>query len=168
MNASPIRFALQPGPLGLILLADRGRGVCAIALGDDPDTLLDGLQSDFPDAALVTDPAGLAPALARVVRAIEHPREPLELPLELSGTPLQRRVWAALQTVPAGATASYAQIAGRIGRPDAARAVANACAANRIAVAIPCHRIVRSDGALSGYRWGTQRKRWLLQREAQA
>ena len=168
MNVSPIRFALRQGPLGQMLLADRGRGACAIALGDDPDALARGLQDDFPEAVLVTDPAGLAPALARLAHAIEHPREPLDLELEPVGTPLQRRVWAALRTVPAGTTVSYAAIARRIGRPEAVRAVANACAANRLAIAIPCHRVVRSDGALSGYRWGVQRKRWLLDREAQS
>ncbi len=166
MNVSNLRFAMQAGPLGQLLVADRGRGVCAIALGDDRDALVRELQDDFPDATLVADPAGMAPALQRLADAIESPHAPLDLALEPIGTPLQRRIWGALRTIPAGSTASYAEIALRIGRPQAARAVANACAANRLAVAIPCHRVVRSDGSLSGYRWGVQRKQWLLQREA--
>ena len=160
-----IEFALGQCALGAILVARSQRGVCAISLGDDPDTLLRELQDRFPRAELVGGDTGFERLVAQVVGFIEHPSIGLDLPLDVRGTAFQQRVWAALQKIPVGETASYAQIAGRIGSPKAVRAVAQACASNTLAVAIPCHRVVRSDGALSGYRWGVERKRALLARE---
>jgi AraC family transcriptional regulator of adaptative response/methylated-DNA-[protein]-cysteine methyltransferase len=139
--------------------------VCAIALGDDPQALLHELQDRFPRAELVGGAAGFEALVAQVVGLIEQPGIGIELPLDLRGTAFQQRVWQALRQIPAGQTASYADIAARIGSPTSVRAVARACAANTLAVAIPCHRVIRSDGALSGYRWGVERKRELLSRE---
>lgn len=161
-----IRFAIGDSSLGYILVAKSGRGVCAILLGDDAKALARELQGRFPQSRLTGDDAGLADLLARVTAFVEAPARGLDLPLDPQGTAFQQRVWQALRKIPAGETASYAGIAERIGSPNAARAVAQACAANPIAVAIPCHRVVRNDGALSGYRWGVERKRALLQREA--
>jgi len=163
-NAS-IRFAVGDCSLGAILVAMSERGVCAILLGDDPDTLLRDLQDRFPQARLIGGDAAFETVVATVVGFVEAPGIGLDLPLDLRGTAFQRRVWQALQAIPAGTTASYAEIAARIGAPKAVRAVAGACAANTLAVAIPCHRVVRSDGALSGYRWGIARKRALIDRE---
>lgn len=160
-----IEFALGQCALGAILVARSQRGVCAISLGDDPDALLRELQDRFPRAELVGGEKGFERLVAQVVGFIEQPNIGLELPLDVRGTAFQQRVWAALQKIPAGETASYAQIAERIGSPKSVRAVAQACASNTLAVAIPCHRVVRSDGALSGYRWGVERKRALLARE---
>ena len=139
--------------------------MCAISLGDDPDALLGELQDRFPRAELIGGDAGFERLVAQVVGLIEQPNIGHELPLDIRGTAFQQRVWQALRQIPAGETASYAQIAQRIGSPKSVRAVAGACAANTLAVAIPCHRVVRSDGALSGYRWGVERKRELLSRE---
>jgi AraC family transcriptional regulator of adaptative response/methylated-DNA-[protein]-cysteine methyltransferase len=161
-----VRFALGQCSLGAILVAASERGVCAISLGDDPQRLLRELQDRFPRATLIGDDAGFAAWVAQVVGFVEAPRLGLDLPLDVRGTAFQRRVWQALRQIPPGATASYAQIARRIGLPRAVRAVAQACAANPLAVAIPCHRVVRADGALGGYRWGVVRKRALLEREA--
>ena len=162
-----IRFAIGQCSLGAILVARSDRGVCAISLGDDPDELARDLQDRFPRARLIGDDAEFARLVAKVVGFVEAPRLGLNLPLDVRGTAFQQRVWQALRDIPAGRTASYADIARRIGAPTSARAVAHACAANALAVAIPCHRVVRSDGALSGYRWGVERKRALLAREAQ-
>jgi AraC family transcriptional regulator of adaptative response/methylated-DNA-[protein]-cysteine methyltransferase len=163
---SDISFAVGKGSLGAILVAKSDRGVCAILLGDDPKALAQDLQDRFPQSRLIGDDVGLAELLARVAGFVEAPARGLDLPLDPQGTAFQQRVWQALRQIPVGDTASYAGIAERIGSPNAARAVAQACAANAIAVAIPCHRVVRNDGALSGYRWGVERKRALLEREA--
>lgn len=163
--SSDIRFAIGECSLGSILVARSEIGVCAILLGDDPDALARELQDRFPQATLIGGDAEFEDLVARVVGLVEAPGLGLDLPLDVRGTAFQRRVWQALQEIPAGSTASYTEIAHRIGAPKAVRAVAQACAANQLAVAIPCHRVVRSDGALSGYRWGVERKRSLLQRE---
>jgi AraC family transcriptional regulator of adaptative response/methylated-DNA-[protein]-cysteine methyltransferase len=162
-----IRFAIGQCSLGAILVAQSDRGVCAILIGDDPDTLAHELQDRFPKAQLIGGDRAFERLVARVVGFVEAPRIGLDLPLDVRGTAFQQRVWQALRDIPAGRTANYTEIAARIGAPTAARAVAQACAANALAVAIPCHRVVRSDGALSGYRWGVERKRALLEREAQ-
>lgn len=161
-----IRFAVAQSSLGAILVAQSQRGICAILLGDDPDRLVRDLQDQFPQAELIGADAEFEQLVAQVVGFIEAPNIGLNLPLDVRGTAFQQRVWLALREVPAGATVSYADIAARIGAPKAVRAVAGACAANHIAVAIPCHRVVRRDGDLSGYRWGVERKRELLRREA--
>jgi AraC family transcriptional regulator of adaptative response/methylated-DNA-[protein]-cysteine methyltransferase len=163
-----IEFALAQCGLGALLVARSGRGVCAIALGDDPETLLRELQDRFPQAELVGGDAAFEVLVARVVGLIEAPGIGFDLPLDIQGTAFQQRVWEALRKIPVGDTVSYAQLAQRIGMPTACRAVAAACAANTLAVAIPCHRVVRSDGGLSGYRWGVARKRALLLRERDA
>ena len=163
-----IRFAIGECSLGSILVARSERGVCAIFLGEDPDVLARALQDRFPNATLIGGDAGFEELVARVVGFVEAPGLGLDLPLDVRGTAFQQRVWQALREIPAGSTASYSEIAGRIGSPKSVRAVAHACAMNPLAVAIPCHRVVRSDGGLSGYRWGVERKRTLLQREARA
>lgn len=163
-----IRFAVGQCTLGAILVAQSARGICAILLGDDADALLRNLQDQFPQAQLIGGDAAFEQAVAQVVGFVEQPGLGLRLPLDVQGTAFQERVWQALREIPCGQTASYAELAARIGAPRAQRAVAQACAANRLAVAIPCHRVVRRDGALSGYRWGVERKRALLQREAEA
>lgn len=160
-----IRFAVGECSLGSILVARSERGVCAILLGDDPESLARDLQDQFPRANLSGGDAEFEELVARVVGFVESPGIGLDLPLDVRGTAFQQRVWQALRRIPAGATASYSEIAERIGSPGAARAVAQACASNRLAVAIPCHRVVRNDGVLSGYRWGVERKRTLLARE---
>ena len=146
-------------------MAQSARGICAIALGDDPESLLRDFQDRFPQARLIGGDAAFEALVARVIGFVEAPGIGLELPLDIRGTAFQERVWQALRQVPPGETVSYTEIARRIGRPQSVRAVAQACAANQIAVAIPCHRVVRSDGALSGYRWGIARKRALLETE---
>ena len=158
-------FAVAQTSLGALLVASSARGVVAITLGDDAAALVHDLQDRFPQAELVGGDAGYEALVARVVGFIEAPRLGLELPLDIRGTAFQQRVWQALRQVPAGVTVSYAELARRLGRPGASRAVAGACAANALAVAVPCHRVVRSDGALSGYAWGVERKRALLDRE---
>jgi AraC family transcriptional regulator, regulatory protein of adaptative response / methylated-DNA-[protein]-cysteine methyltransferase len=160
-----IRFALGQTSLGAILVASSKRGVASILLGNDPDALLRQLQDRFPKAKLIGADRDYEALVARVVGFIETPQIGLNLPLDVRGTAFQRRVWQALQEIPVGQTASYAEIAQRIGSPKAIRAVAGACAANNLAVAIPCHRVVRNDGALSGYAWGVERKKALLDRE---
>ena len=160
-----IEFAIGESSLGAILVARSQRGVCAISLGDDADLLLRELQDRFPRAELVGGDTGFERLVAQVVGMIEQPNLGIDLPLDVRGTAFQQRVWQALGQIPPGQTASYAQIAQRIGSPTSVRAVAQACASNTLAVAIPCHRVVRSDGALSGYRWGVERKRELLSRE---
>ena len=163
-----IRFAIGQCSLGAILVAQSGRGVCAIALGDDPDVLARDLQDRFPQARLIGGDAAFEQLVAKVVGFVEAPGIGLDLPLDVRGTAFQQRVWQALRQVPPGRTVSYTEIAARIGAPKAVRAVAQACGANALAVAIPCHRVVRHDGGLSGYRWGVERKRSLLEREALA
>jgi len=162
-----IRFAVGQCSLGAILVAQSQRGICAILLGDDPALLLRDLQDRFPKAALIGADSGFEQLVAQVVGLIEAPRLGLQLPLDVRGTAFQERVWQALREVPPGSTVNYAELAARIGSPKAVRAVGSACGANALAVAIPCHRVLRSDGDLSGYRWGVERKRALLLREAQ-
>lgn len=163
-----IRFAVGQCELGAILVAQSQRGICAIQLGDDPEELVRDLQDQFPKAQLIGGDEAFEQQVAEVVGFVEAPSIGLRLPLDVRGTAFQERVWRALQEIPPGATASYTQIAERIGAPRAVRAVAQACGANRIAVAIPCHRVVRRDGDLAGYRWGVDRKRELLRREGRA
>ncbi|MBA1204605.1 bifunctional DNA-binding transcriptional regulator/O6-methylguanine-DNA methyltransferase Ada [Pseudomonas capeferrum] len=160
-----IRFALGQCFLGAILVARSERGICAILLGDDPEPLLRSLEARFPKARLIGGDAQFEQLVAQVVGFVEHPGLGLDLPLDIQGTVFQERVWQALREVPAGSRVSYTELAERIGAPKAVRAVALACAANHIAVAIPCHRVVRRDGDISGYRWGVERKRQLLERE---
>lgn len=163
-----IRFALGQCSLGAILVAATERGVCAISLGDDPDELLRELQDRFPKAELIGGDRDFEKLVGQVVGLVERPTKATDLPLDIRGTAFQQRVWAALARIPAGETLSYSELAKRVGMPSAVRAVASACAANKLAVAIPCHRVLRNDGALSGYRWGVERKRTLLDREARA
>ncbi|KAB0488538.1 AraC family transcriptional regulator, regulatory protein of adaptative response / methylated-DNA-[protein]-cysteine methyltransferase [Pseudomonas reinekei] len=162
-----IRFAVGQCSLGAILVAQSERGVCAILLGDDPHQLVCDLQDKFRRANLIGADQDFERLIAQVVGFIEAPALGLDLPLDVRGTAFQERVWQALREIPVGSTASYADIAQLIGAPKAVRAVAQACGANSLAVAIPCHRVVRSDGNLSGYRWGVERKRQLLERELQ-
>lgn len=166
--AAEIRFAIGQCSLGAILVAASEHGLCAILLGDDPELLLRDLQDRFAKARLIGGDAGFERWVAEVVGFVEAPGIGLTLPLDIRGTAFQQRVWQALREIPAGQTASYSEIARRIGQPQAIRAVAGACAANALAVAIPCHRVVRTDGSLSGYRWGVARKRALLEREGGA
>jgi AraC family transcriptional regulator of adaptative response/methylated-DNA-[protein]-cysteine methyltransferase len=161
-----IRFAVGECSLGSILVARSAKGVCAILLGDDPAALVRDLEDRFPRATLEGGDTAFERMVAQVIGFVERPSLGLDLPLDVRGTAFQQRVWQALSEIPAGSTASYAEIAARIGRPAGARAVAQACGANPLAVAIPCHRVVRTDGSLSGYRWGVERKRRLLDREA--
>ena len=163
-----IRFAIRGCSLGSVLVASSGKGVCAILLGDDPESLLTDLQDQFPRARLVGGDQAFERLAAGVISFVENPRAGLDLPLDIQGTAFQHRVWEALRRIPAGATASYAEIAEAIGAPKSVRAVARACASNHLAVAIPCHRVVRTDGSLSGYRWGVARKRALLAKEAKS
>jgi AraC family transcriptional regulator of adaptative response/methylated-DNA-[protein]-cysteine methyltransferase len=162
-----IRFAVGECSLGAIIVASSPRGVCAILLGDDPERLVRELQESFPLADLIGADSAFEELVAKVVGFIESPGLGLDLPLDIRGTAFQQRVWQALSHIPPGTTVSYTQLAAQIGIPKAVRAVASACAANKIAVAIPCHRVVRTDGSLSGYRWGVQRKQILLKREAE-
>ena len=167
-DGAVIRFAVGECSLGSILVAATDQGVCAIMLGDKPEALVRELEDRFPKATLVGGDRGFERWVAKVVGFVEAPALGLDLPLDLRGTAFQQRVWQALRKIPAGSTVTYSQIAQRIGLPKAVRAVAHACATNAIAVAIPCHRVVRNDGSLSGYRWGVERKRALLEREAAA
>ena len=161
-----IRFAVGESCLGAILVASSRKGVASILLGDNPDQLVRNLQDRFPRARLIGMNRDYEALIARVVGFVENPGTGLDLPLDIRGTAFQRRVWQALREIPVGERLSYAEIARRIGAPNAVRAVAGACAANRLAVAIPCHRVVRNDGSLSGYAWGVERKRAILDREA--
>jgi AraC family transcriptional regulator of adaptative response/methylated-DNA-[protein]-cysteine methyltransferase len=163
-----IHFAIGECALGSILVAKSERGVCAVLIGDDPTRLVCDLQDQFPIAELIGAESGYEDMVAKVIGLIEAPGVGLDLPLDIRGTAFQRRVWKALQQIPVGSTASYTEIAKRIGMPKAARAVAKACGANSLAVVIPCHRVIRNDGALSGYRWGMERKRTLLDKEMRA
>ena len=163
-----IHFALAESTLGSVLVASSATGVVAILLGDDPQTLLQSLQQRFAQAELIGADSGYERLVAQVVGLVEDPARGVALPLDIRGTAFQQRVWQALQQIPRGQTASYADIAARIGAPRASRAVARACASNPLAVAVPCHRVVRRDGDLSGYAWGVARKRELLRREEAA
>jgi len=160
-----IRFAVGQTSLGAILVAESDRGIVAVSLSDDAGALVRELQDRFPKAKLIGGDADFEARVARVVGAVERPGAGLDLPLDIRGTAFQQRVWRALRQIPAGETVTYAELAGKIGDPKAVRAVAGACAANSVAVLIPCHRVIRTDGSLSGYRWGIERKRDLLARE---
>lgn len=163
-----IRFSVAECSLGLVLIARTERGLCAIFLGEETEALARELQRRFPQATLVPVNVDEDSLLRKALALVESPDEHLSLPLDLQGTPFQKRVWQALREIGPGYTTSYAGIAAQIGAPRAIRAVAQACAANPVAVAIPCHRVVRTDGGISGYRWGIERKRALLAREAAA
>ncbi len=163
-----IRFAVGDCSLGAILVAATDKGVCAIQFGDDPQALVDRLQETFPKADLVGGDAAFETLVANAVGLVEEPGRNIDLPLDIRGTAFQQKVWRALREIPAGTTLTYAELADRIGAPSAVRAVASACGANRIAVAIPCHRIVRTGGGLAGYRWGVERKAALIAKERSA
>lgn len=161
-----IQFVVGSCRLGEFLVAQSERGICAILLGNDKQSLIHELETLFPNSSLDVGDESFARRVAQVVSVLEHPGQQVALPLDIQGTAFQQQVWQALRQIPAGQTASYSDIAQRIGKPQAVRAVAGACAANKLAVVIPCHRVVRNDGALSGYRWGVDRKRQLLEIEA--
>jgi len=163
-----IRFTTMRTPIGYALVAATARGICMTALGDNPATLEAELEERFPSAELRPDDGALADWAERIVRFITAPGRQPDLPLDIRGTAFQARVWRALQKVPPGSTATYTEIAEALGQPNAVRAVARACASNKLALLVPCHRIVRSDGDLAGYRWGLERKRALLAREREA
>ena len=160
-----IRFAVGQSSLGAILVASSKQGVASILIGDDPDELVRSLQDRFPMARLIGADKDYEALVAKVVGFVEAPALGLDLPLDVRGAAFQQRVWLALKEIPVGQTVSYAEIARRIGSPKSVRAVAGACAANNLAVAIPCHRVVRNDGSLLGYAWGVERRRALLDRE---
>jgi AraC family transcriptional regulator, regulatory protein of adaptative response / methylated-DNA-[protein]-cysteine methyltransferase len=160
-----LNFTIVRSYLGWTLVAASEKGICAIDFGDTPEALQERLAQRFPQAKLAKNDVRFAEWVGAVVQFLQRPAEGLDLPLDVQGTAFQRRVWLALRSIPAGETASYTQVAAQIGSPKAVRAVAQACASNRIAVAIPCHRVVRADGALGGYRWGLERKRKLLELE---
>jgi AraC family transcriptional regulator of adaptative response/methylated-DNA-[protein]-cysteine methyltransferase len=160
-----IRFAVGECSLGSILVAATDKGICAIQLGDDPEALVDALQERFPNASLAGGDAGFERVVAEVIGMAEDPARGLRLPLHVRGTAFQLKVWEALRTIKPGETLTYKELAAKIGTPGAVRAVASACANNKIAVAIPCHRVVRTGGVLAGYRWGVERKAVLLARE---
>jgi AraC family transcriptional regulator, regulatory protein of adaptative response / methylated-DNA-[protein]-cysteine methyltransferase len=161
-----IHFALAECSLGSILVATSEKGVCAISIGNDPELLLQELQDRFPRSNLIGGDGDFEALIAKVLGFIEAPKLGLDLPLDVQGTAFQQRVWQALREIPCGETATYSDIAHKIGMPNAVRAVAGACAANTLAVVIPCHRVIRQDGSLSGYRWGIERKKALLDKEA--
>ena len=164
-KSAEIRFAVGECALGAILVARSEKGVCAISLGDDPQALVSELEDRFPNAELIGADREFEQLVARVIGFVEAPRIGLDLPLDVRGSAFEERVWRALREIPVGKTVSYSEIARAVGESGAARKVARACAANRIAVAIPCHRVVRKDGALAGYRWGVERKHALIERE---
>ncbi len=161
-----IRFSTAETALGWVLVAATDRGVCSIELGDSPEALEAGLRERLPKATLAEDNSDFAERVRQVVAMIEVPGAILDLPLDIQGTAFQRQVWTALRSIPPGSTVTYSEVARRIGRPSAVRAVASACASNELAIVIPCHRVVRSDGGMGGYRWGIERKRALLERES--
>jgi AraC family transcriptional regulator of adaptative response/methylated-DNA-[protein]-cysteine methyltransferase len=165
-SGEQIHFAVAACSLGALLVAATDKGICSILLGDDPDALVRDLQDRFPKAGLVGAEPAFEATVAQVVAFVEAPRIGLDLPLDLRGTAFQQRVWQALRSIPAGRTVGYAELAAQLGMPQGARAVAGACAANPVAIAVPCHRVVRNDGSISGYRWGVERKKTLLEREA--
>lgn len=161
-------YATANSPLGEVLIARSARGVCAILLGDSAEELVSDLAARFPQATRIVSQAAIKEDLAKIRRFIDSPTEGLDLALDMRGTPFQRRVWEKLRAIPAGRTVSYRELARWISPLANPRAVGSACAASPIALAIPCHRIVRSDGGLAGYRWGIDRKRTLIQKEAAA
>ena len=163
-----ISYATSECALGRVLVARTAKGVCAILIGADRSELEADLASRFPDATLAANEAAIHQDLAKVIRFVEKPAEGLHLPLDIRGTPFQHRVWEKLRTIPVGGSATYTEVAAWIGSPTSARAVASACAANPIALAVPCHRVVRANGDLAGYRWGIERKREMIRREAMA
>jgi AraC family transcriptional regulator of adaptative response/methylated-DNA-[protein]-cysteine methyltransferase len=165
-SGTMIRFAVGKCSLGIILVASSEKGICAILLGDDPNALTQDLQRRFSEATIIAGDKAFEKLVAAVISLVEEPQQPFDLPLDVQGTAFQQRVWNALRGIPVGTTANYTEIAKQIGLPKAVRAVAQACGANAHAIVIPCHRVVRRDGNLSGYRWGIERKRTLLQREA--
>jgi len=161
-----IRFAVAQSSLGAVLVAATEKGICAITIDDDADTLVKDLQDRFPKAELIGADKGFEKTVAQVIGLVEDPTKTINLPLDIRGTAFQQKVWKALRKIPAGKTVSYTDIAEKIGSPQSVRAVAGACAANKIAIAVPCHRVVRTDGDLSGYRWGVARKCEILKRES--
>jgi AraC family transcriptional regulator, regulatory protein of adaptative response / methylated-DNA-[protein]-cysteine methyltransferase len=167
MSVDTISYATGESALGPVLVARSISGVCAILIGAYDNELVTDLAARFPEAKLVPDEA-VVHDLAKVTRFVDKPTEGLDLPLDLRGTPFQRRVWEALRAIPVGTTVTYSELANSIGAPNAIRAVAGACAANPIALAVPCHRVVGSDGDLTGYYWGVERKRELIKKEATA
>jgi AraC family transcriptional regulator of adaptative response/methylated-DNA-[protein]-cysteine methyltransferase len=167
-SGASIRFAIGACSLGAILVAATDKGICAILMGEDPDQLARDLQDRFPQAELRGAEADFEATIATVVGFVESPAIGFDLPLDVRGTAFQQRVWQALRAIPSGSTVSYAELAERVGVPSGARAIAGACAANPVAVVIPCHRVVRQDGSISGYRWGVERKAALLKREGAA
>lgn len=160
-----VRYAVAASPIGWVLVATTERGLCAVEMDDDPAPLVARFRERFPAASALGDDREFAAHVARVVASIEDPGAPLDLPLDVRGTAFQRRVWEELRRIPSGSTATYAQVAARLGRPRAVRAVARACATNPVSLVVPCHRVVRTDGGLGDYRWGLARKRALLDRE---
>lgn len=161
----PIRFAITQSSLGALMVAESERGICAIALGDDPNVLLEQLQDRFKTAELIGADSLFNQRVAQVLAMVEEPTQGLDLPLDIQGTAFQQRVWELLRQIPAGQTLSYTELAKRLNMPNGARAVARACASNTLAIAIPCHRVLRQSGDLAGYRWGLERKKTLLERE---
>jgi AraC family transcriptional regulator of adaptative response/methylated-DNA-[protein]-cysteine methyltransferase len=164
-DGATIRFAVGECSLGSILVAASDLGICSIAIGNDPNRLVRELQDRFPNAEMIGGDRQFERMVARVVAFVENPSAGLELPLHVQGTAFQQRVWKALCEIPCGTTCTYSELAQKLGQPNATRAIAGACAANTLAVAIPCHRVVRTDGSLSGYRWGVERKAKLLHLE---
>jgi AraC family transcriptional regulator, regulatory protein of adaptative response / methylated-DNA-[protein]-cysteine methyltransferase len=163
-----LRYSIGVCALGTLLVASSAKGIAAISIGGNPEILKLDIQARFPEVDLVEGDAAHLALTVQVARFVEAPQTGLDLPLDIRGTAFQQKVWRALREIPTGATASYTEIAAKIDAPSAVRAVASACAANPLAVAIPCHRVLRRDGALAGYRWGIERKHDLLAREAQA
>jgi AraC family transcriptional regulator of adaptative response/methylated-DNA-[protein]-cysteine methyltransferase len=167
-TGTKVRFAVGECSLGSILVAASEAGVCSVSLGDDPRTLVEDFQKRFANARLVGGDAAFESWVGAVVAFVEHPARGLDLPLDVQGTAFQQRIWNKLREIPFGRTRTYAQIARDLGVPQSSRAVARACAANPLAVAIPCHRVIRTDGSLSGFRWGVERKARLLAAEGQS
>ncbi len=167
-SGDEIRFAFGKFSLGLVMVAATSKGIAAIMMGDGEDTLCRELASAFPDARLMADGTGLREEIARVSTFLDAPHKGLDLPLDIRGSAQQQAIWQALRNIPAGHTAAYGEIAKSLPLPATAQDVGAACAANVLAVAIPCHRVVKSDGSISGYRWGVQRKRKLINMEAVA
>ncbi|CCB67013.1 fused DNA-binding transcriptional dual regulator; O6-methylguanine-DNA methyltransferase [Hyphomicrobium sp. MC1] len=161
-----LTFAFGRSTLGDILVAASAKGIATILIGDDREQLIADLETIFPHAERVAGDRQFEKIVSDVVGLVEHPQQPVDLPLDIRGTAFQQRVWKALRDIPLGATATYTEIADRVGRPKAVRAVARACATNPLAIAVPCHRVVRADGSLAGYRWGVERKSMLIAREA--
>jgi AraC family transcriptional regulator of adaptative response/methylated-DNA-[protein]-cysteine methyltransferase len=161
-----LTFAYGRSSLGDFLVAASAKGIAAILIGDDREQLIADLKAIFPHAERVAGDRQFEKIVSDVIGLVEHPQQPVDLPLDIRGTAFQQRVWKALRDIPLGATATYTEIADRVGRPKAVRAVARACATNPLAIAVPCHRVVRADGSLAGYRWGVERKRMLIAREA--